>query len=179
MKVTEILMKEHQFILERLSILNELISKRDSFDIYKVEESIRFIQLYADEFHHAKEEDIYFKWLGSKNPMYDNGPLPCMLSEHDQGRAFVKNAQEAIKEYKLGNEEKMVDIIENLISFITLLRDHIHKEDNVLYNMAEKENSISGDGDAMMLDRFIDTEKQYLEVFKEFDIAATSTLILN
>ena len=88
MKTTQILMNEHQVILKELSELNSLL-KQDHLENHKLLRSIGFIQEYADNYHHAKEEEIYFKWMIEKNPSFKNGPIHCMLDEHDKGRIFI------------------------------------------------------------------------------------------
>ena len=59
-----------------------------------------------------------------------------MLVEHDLGRLYIKNLEEAIGRLKDGSEDDKLDIIANLISYTDLLKRHIDKEDNVVYNFA-------------------------------------------
>jgi len=58
-------------------------------------------------------------------------PVPQMLHEHDLGRALVKRMQEAI--YSQDKDE----FIDAMKTYTNLLTDHIYKEDNILYPMAE------------------------------------------
>ena len=61
-----------------------------------------------------------------------------MLVEHDLGRLYIKNLEEALKNLKDGNEEAKLDVIANAISYATLLENHIHKEDNVIFSFAKR-----------------------------------------
>ena len=61
-----------------------------------------------------------------------------MLVEHDLGRLYIKNLIEALENYKNDNKEAKLDIIANAISYATLLENHIHKEDNIIFNFAKR-----------------------------------------
>tara|TARA_Y100000310_G_C20526042_1_gene736090 strand:+ start:137 stop:688 length:552 start_codon:yes stop_codon:yes gene_type:complete len=136
-KANKILVDEHINILriadgieKECNILNEGKRIDDGFFIAIVD----FIRNYADKFHHAKEEDILFKELGKESvqgKMHCN-PMDQMLVEHDQGRGFVKAIEEGMSER---NRKK---VIENALSYVRLIREHISKEDDILYPMAEE-----------------------------------------
>ena len=61
-----------------------------------------------------------------------------MLVEHDLGRSYIRNLEEALNKYKNGEEEAKLDIVANAVSYTTLLENHIHKEDNVIFNFAKR-----------------------------------------
>jgi len=60
-----------------------------------------------------------------------------MLHEHVQGRNYVKGMTEAIILFKAGNEAEIDKIYENFNGYIALLRNHISKENNVLFRIAD------------------------------------------
>src|SRR3989338_6539890 len=102
-------------------------------NIFKVFE-FNFIRNYVDKFHHAKEEDILFKEF---NKCAEEGCIHCnpveqMLFEHDEGRKSVKMME-------LGMDEREKNkLIEGARNYIQLIREHIYKEDNILYPMADE-----------------------------------------
>jgi len=55
-----------------------------------------------------------------------------MLHEHDLGRDFVKKLKKGLDK---GNKEI---VIENTTGYAYLLQEHISKEDNILYPMADE-----------------------------------------
>jgi len=59
-------------------------------------------------------------------------PSTQMLYEHDLGRGFVKEMIDGLK-----NNDKE-QIIQNARSYGQLLQEHISKEDNILYPMANE-----------------------------------------
>lgn len=141
----EVLMEEHRYITRMLKVVRRICSgilRGEAIcyeDIYKV---IDFIQNYADEHHHGKEEKILFKEmvdrlgdLGSK--LVKNG----MLVEHDTGRLYISDLIVALERVKLGDEESKLDVIANAISYTHLLERHIEKEDKVVYTFAARQLS--------------------------------------
>lgn len=149
MKATEILSEEHQHILKVIDAIEdecrELEAGKD-LDKEFFLEAIDFIRNYADKFHHAKEEDILFEELNSGDACMHCNPTQQMLYEHDQGRHFVKCVEEGVKE---NNRQK---VIETAWRYAHLLREHIMKEDEILYPMADE--ALSEDAKAKMLERF-------------------------
>lgn len=143
MNAIELMMEEHKNIKEMLKVVRKasLIileeNKIDVEDFYKV---IKFIRNYADSHHHKKEEIMLFNRMVEEiGETAEKVVKYGMLVEHDLGRLYVSNLEEALKSYKEGNNEAKLDIIANSISYCNLLDRHIHKEDNVIYKFAERE----------------------------------------
>tara|TARA_B100000315_G_C14445903_1_gene526805 strand:- start:410 stop:946 length:537 start_codon:yes stop_codon:yes gene_type:complete len=150
-KPTKILSDEHQNILKIIDALTKECSSLESgkeLDKNFFEKAIDFIRNYADRFHHAKEEDILFKELNKDDVQMHCNPIPQMLHEHDLGRNLVKGMEQALKE---NNKAK---VIENARGYTQLLQEHIDKEDNILYPMADEALNQQ-------------TQKEILEKFKQ------------
>lgn len=135
MKPTTILSDEHKNILKVIETLSKECDRLGAGaeidkDFFK--KAVDFIKNYADKFHHAKEEDILFVELDKREGQMHCSPMGQMRHEHDLGRGFVKGLENALNS---GNKEK---IIENARSYAELLEDHIYKEDNILYPMADE-----------------------------------------
>lgn len=143
MDIISLMMEEHKYIKRML-----LVVRKACFKIYNGEELnyddfydiIRFIRNYADSHHHKKEEVMLF------NKMVDEIGVTAekivkygMLVEHDLGRLHVTNLEEALQNLKDGNEEAILDVIANAISYTHLLTRHIDKEDNVVYKFAKRQ----------------------------------------
>jgi len=73
-----------------------------------------------------------------------------MLFEHDEGRNFVRGIEDGQREK---NRNK---VVENALGYVNLIREHIYKEDNILYTMADE-----------VLDN--KTEKEMEEKFEEIN----------
>ncbi|MBN1936776.1 MAG: hemerythrin domain-containing protein [Anaerolineae bacterium] len=66
------------------------------------------------------------------------GPIDVMLSEPTTGRSHMRALDKAAKGYKAGDPDAISRIVENARGYVALLTQHIHKEDNVLYPMADR-----------------------------------------
>lgn len=95
-------------------------------------DAIDFVRNFADRCHHAKEEGILFKAMAAKGVPVEHGPLGVMLAEHDGGRLLVRQAADALEAGDLSQAAA------HLTDYSALLRQHIQREDNVLYAVAER-----------------------------------------
>jgi len=158
-KITKLLSEEHKNIMLVIEAL-----KRESLKITentaKINKeffagAIDFIRNYADKIHHAKEEDILFKEI-NKSAGDSCNPVRQMLHEHEIGRKYVKGMEKSLKE---NNAPKLA---ENAMGYADLLAEHIFKEDNILYPMA----------DGMIGDKvFSDMEKKIQKIKADKDIS--------
>ena len=139
--ITQRLKDEHQLILRMLALLEEnaRLTEDGSFKDYQFFlDGVDFIRNYADRFHHAKEEDILFEALIENGMPRANSPVAAMLMEHDLGRAFVKGMEEAALQALSGKHGQEAAIVTNARGYLELLREHIAKEDDILYPLAER-----------------------------------------
>ncbi len=127
MRATEILSEEHKVIERALSILET--GKLESGDAARL---LDFFSGFADHCHHAKEENLFFPALEKNGVPRDEGPIGCMLKEHEQGRALRKEMADALA---AGDKKKFESAAGQ---FASLLREHIFKEDNILFKIAEE-----------------------------------------
>ena len=138
----DLLIKEHKFVSRMLVImrkacLNFMNNKEIDYDDFN--KMISFVKNFADNHHHKKEEIFLFnKMVEHLGETGKNIITHGMLVEHDMGRNYIRNLEEALNKYKYGDKEAGLDIIANAISYTTLLENHIHKEDNVIFNFAKR-----------------------------------------
>ena len=137
MNVTKKLRDEHQLIIKYINLLTRYLTtisedeqREDLF--VKLGDFVNFIKNYADTYHHAKEENILFKYMEEPGVLTHCNPLPVMLNDHDNGRQFVRELTVAI----VNNDQ--VKALLSAQAWASLLTEHIYKEDNVLYVMAEE-----------------------------------------
>lgn len=84
--------------------------------------AVDFIRGYADKFHHAKEEDILFKYFDENLDV-----LKVMHEEHEVGRGHVRAVVEGVE------RRDAAAVVEHLRGYMVLLTEHISKEDEILY----------------------------------------------
>ncbi|MBX3426603.1 MAG: hemerythrin domain-containing protein [Pirellulales bacterium] len=134
MKPTEILKREHRAIETGLDCL-ELLADQCAAGAWNAEtaaEALSFIRDYADHVHHGKEEDLLFPLLEAKGFSREQGPTGVMTYEHQRGRDLVRAMAEAVAQR---SPERFA---ENARQFVSLLRQHIMKEDHCLFQMADQ-----------------------------------------
>lgn len=137
----EILMDEHQLILSVLDSLEEAAGRLDGGNDISPEfflDAAEFVSGFADKCHHAKEEDILFVAMTERDMPQDTGPVAVMLAEHEEGRQYTAGFRSAAEQMKDGDAAAAADVVRNVFDYVNLLREHITKEDNILYPMAEQ-----------------------------------------
>jgi hemerythrin-like domain-containing protein len=68
----------------------------------------------------------------------EGGPIGVMLAEHEQGRAFNRGMEAAARAMAAGDSSQQGELVRNALGYVSLLRQHIDKEDGVLFPMAEQ-----------------------------------------
>jgi hemerythrin-like domain-containing protein len=152
MKSIQILMDEHKLILRGLRVA-QVMAKRfheaGAAHASDLKGWLDFVGSYADTFHHKKEEDVLFVWMKEKGFPTEGGPITVMLYEHDIGRALIKSIVEASALAFSGDKVALETVSAALIDFAGHLSNHIYKEDNILYPMAER-LAATGDDESLL-----------------------------
>lgn len=138
----KLMVEEHTYIKRMLLVVRKAsykILNGGEIDYDDFAKMISFIRNYADKHHHGKEEQILFNRMvdeigGAAEKLVKFG----MLVEHDLGRLYVKELEEALMKVKNGDLEAKVDVIANAVSYTHLLNRHIDKENNIAYPFAQK-----------------------------------------
>ncbi len=86
------------------------------------------------EVHFKKEENALFPVLGNYIGS-ETGPIHVMLIEHEQSRRLAKDFKLSISEYPDKNNHNIA--VTSGRSLIGLLSEHIDKENNILFMMAD------------------------------------------
>ncbi len=121
---TDILRKEHDKVLK---ILDSLESNLNEKDIRQSKNNINTLQEEFNKHSLNKEEKVLFPEIEKFMPR-DGGPTGMMIIEHE-------DLTESIEMFK--DEEDINKLIEIGDHIINLLREHINKENNMLFMMAE------------------------------------------
>jgi len=105
---------------------------------------LRLLRIFADDHHQAKEESALFPEL--RTSAAEQGPLRQMLFEHNQERSLVEGLEEALHTKKGGDFVYFADRL------TSLLRNHIRKEDKILFDIVER--TLSADQDEKVTAEF-------------------------
>ena len=130
MTPTDVLREEHRVILRALEVLDsaaDRLVRAEGLPDGWWERLIGWLRAFADLNHHAREERSLFPALVKAGVPSEGGPVGVMLAEHVEGRALIQAMQ----------AEGTPRRVEAARAYVRLLRDHIDKENGVLFPLAE------------------------------------------
>jgi hemerythrin-like domain-containing protein len=141
MKATDVLREEHeviQQILDCVEVLAERAERSGELDLGSAREALDFLGTFADRCHHGKEEQGLFPLLHRKGLPTHVGPIAVMLAEHEQGRAAIRRMRAAVQAGEQGIVGSAHAFAVAAHAYVALLRQHIDKENGVLFPMADQ-----------------------------------------
>jgi len=134
---TKNLEDDHVHVLKLTEVM-VAVTRSENPDPDHISSIIDIIKNFADGLHHAKEETLFFPALALKGFSAQQGPVAVMLHEHVEGRNFVKGITENLELYKKGDKSAKAGMYQNMRGYAELLVNHIGKENNILFRMADK-----------------------------------------
>ena len=161
MEATNILSSEHRVIERVIAALQTAANRLEAGEAVRPGffiDAASFIKGFADGCHHRKEEGVLFQMMSDHGLPVQGGPIGVMLYEHDQGRTFTKGMRAAAEEWQAGDASAIPEVLANARGYIALLTQHIHKEDNILFPMADRVIPVSQQ--EAVLDRFAHVEHE-------------------
>ena len=171
MRPTEILTTEHRVIEQVLGCLEELAARcaaESELDAASARQVLDFFRVFADECHHGKEERHLFPALEAKGFSRQQGPTGVMLHEHDQGRRHLRAMAGAVAGAAGGDREAVGRFVAQARGYAQLLREHIRKEDECLFPMAEV--ALTEEDRQALLASFarVENEEMHAETHEEY-----------
>jgi len=154
-KPTQILSDEHR-IIERVLGAVEKLAEGPVGALEPWKKALDFIRHFADECHHFKEEKLLFPLMEEHGIPIEGGPIGMMLVEHEEGRSYVRSMLAALSLVEAGNESAKESLVSSAQAYCRLLREHIEKEDEILFRMADE--VISADQQKKLLALFAEHE---------------------
>jgi hemerythrin-like domain-containing protein len=157
MLATDELKAEHRGIETMLRVLGRLADIAESgrdLDTGDAAGVIEFLRIFADKCHHGKEEDLLFPALEAAGIPRQGGPLEVMLNEHVIGRGFIRGMSQALA------GEDMDGFAQSARGYIELLSNHIRKENEVLFKMADQ--ALSAQKQEELLKAFAAMERDHM-----------------
>jgi hemerythrin-like domain-containing protein len=140
-EATQILMNEHR-VIERVLTAMQVAANRVSQGEYIRPaffiNAALFIKNFGDGCHHKKEEGVLFVAMNPSGKPTEGGPIGVLLAEHDKGRLFTQEMLAAAQMWEKGDKFAQDAVVQNALGYVALLRQHIYKEDNILFPMADQ-----------------------------------------
>ena len=135
---TASLRKDHELIEKVIKAMQSTVQLLK--DDKQIPESILlpvidFSKNFTDVCHHSKEEKSLFPALEKAGLPTNMGPIAMMLIDHQRSREIGIQMEESAKEYlSSGNSVKLISDMNEYVEHIT---EHLWKENNKLFMMAE------------------------------------------
>ncbi|NWJ44437.1 MAG: hemerythrin domain-containing protein [Chloroflexi bacterium] len=137
---TGVLREEHEAILKVMGFFDKALDRLEAtkpVPLDFLEGIVEFFSLFADRCHHTKEEEVLFPMMESFGIPRENGPIGVMLNEHTLGRDYVRQIGEGVARLQSGDNSGNALLITAGTSYSRLLREHILKENQVLFMLAD------------------------------------------
>jgi hemerythrin-like domain-containing protein len=135
---TELLSDEHRVIERVLNVLEKLTQNSGQASLQTWKKALDFVRGFADQCHHLKEEKLLFPLMEEHGIPNEGGPIGMMLMEHEEGRSYVRSMLAAVGMLEAKNAAGSEALVEGARAYIRLLREHIQKEDDILFRMADE-----------------------------------------
>ena len=162
MRATNILMEEHRVIERVLVALETAAQKLDDGAAVRPGfflEAAEFIRGFADGRHHHKEEGVLFTVMAGCGVPVKGGPIGVMLDDHEQARIYTRAMSDAAGRLETGDESASTVVVRSARDYCALLREHITKEDRILFPMAD--NVIPADQQPKLERQFEQAEQEH------------------
>lgn len=93
--------------------------------------SLSFFRVYADGFHHHKEEEILFPEMSKKNDLLGDGVIKEMLENHQDFRDMLQGIENFLE------QKNYAKVQQKLMAYTDALQDHIAVENDEVFQVAE------------------------------------------
>ena len=135
-----ILAEEHALILRAVELLERGLARLEagtSMGGPFFAALVEFFQVFADRYHHGKEEGILFPFMVAEMDYpQKSGPVAVLSSDHTAGRAHVRAMADAAA--RLQAEPAVAsELLEHGQAYAVLLRAHIDREDHKVFPTVE------------------------------------------
>ena len=144
----DLLMRDHE-TTEKVFDAAEKAFAAGHPDPDMVGELLRYFVEYVDGCHNKKEENHLFPLLEERGIPSQDGPLGVMLQEHTRSKELLARLKPLAEAYAGGDESVLHELRRVYTEYMTLLKQHFWKENDILYPMGEKALS-QADGDKVV-----------------------------
>jgi hemerythrin-like domain-containing protein len=136
-----VLTTEHTLIHQFLSGLSLALAKLENGETLPkeyLEQVVLFARNFVDKHHHFKEEYQMFRMVAQKHDGKLDGQLDALRNQHEHGRRYITDIAASIDGHVAGDGVKTTTLLESLAAYLSMLRQHINREDHIFYPMARE-----------------------------------------
>jgi hemerythrin-like domain-containing protein len=139
--IIEVLGHEHQQVQRVVEVMSGLarnIEAGQEFEPALLGDIVQFMRIFGERCHHVKEEKALFSLLERKGVPANGCPIGVLITEHRRSHALLDLLEKAFAKYRAGDKSARLELPGLLSSLIDLYRQHIWKEEYLLFPMATK-----------------------------------------
>ena len=147
-KCIEILTAEHKTMLRMADVLDSMSTRANdegTYDPGDAEAILNILRVFGDDCHQAKEEGALFPVFAAVGDPSEYAAVRHMLFEHEKDRSLIEGMEDAL------HRSNVAQFAEFARRLSTILRNHIYKEDNILFEKIDGALS-KGDDARVVLD---------------------------
>lgn len=135
---TASLRRDHDLIekvIKSMETTIQLLQENKTVPEFILAQVIDFTKNFTDVCHHGKEEDSLFPALEKAGMPTRMGPIAVMLMEHEKSREIASRMEISAKQYIQNNNS--AGLISSMQEYVTHVTEHLWKENNKLFAIAE------------------------------------------
>ena len=137
----DVLRAEHQVVLAFLDDMErEAVRAAESGRLNRVfwQRALGFYRDYHESMHHQKEEQLLFPALEALGLDASVGPTAVLREEHERGRRWLRRIEHTLQ------ADDATRLAAAITGFVDFHRQHIRKEDQILFPLATQLLTPSG-----------------------------------
>jgi len=144
--------EEHRVIEKAIPMLERVAATSVG-----AEEVLEFFRVFVDRCHHGKEELYLFPALESGGVLRREGLVLELLKEHGVARRYVGDLAGLIHPATVDRNESSRQLLEERVrDLVALLREHLAKEEERLWPLAER--LLTAEDDSALVAGFADLQ---------------------
>lgn len=140
-KTLNIIRDEHRSIAAILHGMEYLVdrirARKAKIDPRVFRAMIYYLDTFSERMHHPKEDRYLFKAMRSRG-----GEAAAVVAdlenEHAAGGEALKRLEQSLVRYEEGGDKEFPAFADAVARFVREYRDHMHKEENVVFPLAQR-----------------------------------------
>ncbi|HEX7672459.1 MAG TPA: hemerythrin domain-containing protein [Polyangiaceae bacterium] len=142
MDIFDTLIDDHRLIARVLDALEGFIAtveKSGNLDVAELNRFVVFFREFAELTHHEREEGMLFPAMAKLGYALGGAPLAHIRDEHERERHLLFQLRQVAVRQRVTASAKKAHVIGIVRELIAFEREHIQKENELLYPAVKKE----------------------------------------
>lgn len=137
-EIIKILVEDHRKVDEKIVDTKRLMTldPAESFD--QIAKNLAFFKDFTFKGHHQRESEVLYMWMRTQNANSDTAVMDRIKNEHVLLEKLGEKIHQAVLHHLAKTpQESSVQILSELNDFIVMYIEHIEKEENFIFMIAE------------------------------------------